>query len=97
MLLALADVLYLGFVQGIDFAGGTALLRKHTLKEEDERVVVMVSVHVTPELSDKPSVNGAQLPVRLQGFATVLGTITETLVPVNFLKNKCIALAQGKL
>lgn len=82
MLLALADTLHFGFMQRIDFAGVTALLRKYTFKELDERVVVEVVLQVAPQFPDKSSGNGAKQLVRFQGIATVLGVVTEALVMV---------------
>ena len=52
---------------------------------------------VALQLPDKPSRNGAQPPVRLQGLAAVFRMVTEALVPGNLLEGESVALAQGKV
>ena len=56
----------------------------------------MVFFQVAPQFPDKPSRNGAQPLVRFQGLATVLTLVTDTLVTVDLLEDKGIALAQRK-
>ena len=57
----------------------------------------MLSLQVAFQFPDKPSRNGAQPPVRLQGLAAVFRMVAETLVPGNLLEGESVALAQGKV
>ena len=57
----------------------------------------MVSRQVAFQFPDKPSCNGAQPPVSLQGLAAVFRMVAEALVPVNLLEGESVALAQGKV
>ena len=56
----------------------------------------MVPRQVAFQFPDKPSCNGAQPPVSLQGLGAVLRMVAEALVPVNPLEDESVALAQGK-
>ena len=56
----------------------------------------MVPRQVAFQFPDKPSRNGAQPPVSLQGLGAVLRMVAEALVPVNPLEDESVALAQRK-
>ena len=57
----------------------------------------MVLAQVSFQLPDKPSGNGMQTSVRFQGLIAVLRMVPKTLVPVNLLEHKRIALTQRKI
>jgi len=96
MLLALADALYLGFVQRIDLVLVISLLLKDFLEQVNHICVgakYLPAFQVPFRFTDEPSRNGSQLSVRLAGLLEVLRMVAEALVPTDCFQGSPVALS----